>query len=132
MRTGIGSRARVVGVQAARADAFARSWLGGSRIVGERADTFAEGMATRVTFDLTFGILQRELDDIVTLTEEELADGVRLGLRATHNLVEGAGASTLAAAVKRRDKLAGKTVVCVMSGGNIDQRTLGRILNLQI
>src|SRR5437588_4452465 len=57
VRTGIGSRAKVIGVQAAGADAFARSWRTHTRIVGEKADTFAEGMATRVTFDLPFGIL---------------------------------------------------------------------------
>jgi threonine dehydratase len=128
VRSGIGSRAKVIGVQAAGADAFTRSWKGGSRVVGERADTFAEGLATRVTFDLTFEILRRELDDVVTLTEEELEDGVRLALRTTHNLAEGAGASTIAAAAKMRDQLAGKVVVCVMSGGNIDQATLRRIL----
>src|SRR5215471_7350183 len=64
-RTGLGSRAKVIGVQAQRADAFARSWKSGSRVAGDKADTFAEGMATRVTFDLTFDILKRELDDIV-------------------------------------------------------------------
>ena len=142
VRSGIGSRAKVIGVQAERADAFARSWgatrqaqraPGGSRgavtrIVGEKADTFAEGMATRVTFDLTFGILQRELDDIVTLTEDELAEGVRLALRATHNLAEGAGAAPLMAAMKRRDQLAGKKIVCVMSGANIDAATLRKVL----
>jgi threonine dehydratase len=85
-------------------------------------------MATRVTFDLTFGILQQYLDDVITLTEEELAEGIRLALRATHNLAEGAGAASLAAAVKLRGTLAGKRVVCVMSGGNIDQATLTRVL----
>ena len=128
VRTGLGSRARVIGVQAARADAFARSWKGRSRVVGEQCDTFAEGMATRVTFDLPFGILQRELDDVVTLTEDELAEGVRLALRATHNLAEGAGAASLMAAIALREQLAGKKVVCVMSGGNIDRATLTRIL----
>ena len=128
VRTGLGSGARVIGVQAERADAFARSWKGPSRVVGEKCDTFAEGMATRVTFDLPFGILQRELDEIVTLSEDELADGVRLALRATHNLAEGAGAASLIAALKLRDQLAGKKVVCVMSGGNIDRATLTRIL----
>jgi len=127
-RSGLGSRAVVIGVQAARADAFARSWKSGTRVVGESADTFAEGMATRVTFDLTFDILRKELDDIVTLTEEELAEGVRLALRATHNLAEGAGAAPLVAAMKLRDRLAGKNVVCVMSGGNIDRATLARIV----
>jgi threonine dehydratase len=144
VRSGIGSHAKVIGVQAERADAFARSWRafrqardvaapgssgGAMRIVGDKADTFAEGMATRVTFDLTFGILQHELDDIVTLTEDELAEGVRLAVRATHNLAEGAGAAPLMAAMKLRDQLAGKKIVCVMSGGNIDTARLRKVLN---
>ena len=128
VRTLTGSRAKVIGVQAAGADAFTRSWRTGTRVVGEQAATFAEGMATRVTFDLTFAILRELLDDIVTLTEDELMDGVGLALRATHNLAEGAGAASLAAAVKLRESLLGKKVVCVMSGGNIDQVTLRRIL----
>ncbi|HWF86802.1 MAG TPA: threonine dehydratase [Vicinamibacterales bacterium] len=128
VRSGIGSLARVIGVQASRADAFARSWQTGTRLVGEIADTFAEGMATRVTFDLTFEILRTQLDAIVTLSEEELREGVRLALRTTHNLAEGAGAASLAAAMKLRGELAGKNVVCVMSGGNIDQATLARTL----
>ena len=128
VRTALGSRAQVIGVQAERADAFTRSWKGPSRVVGDKADTFAEGMATRVTFDLTFGILQKELNDIVTLSEDELAEGIRLALRTTHNLAEGAGAAALMAATKLRDRLAGKRVVCVMSGGNIDRATLARIV----
>ena len=128
VRTGLGSRAKVIGVQAERADAFARSWKGASRVVGETCDTLAEGMATRVTFDLPFGILKQQLDDIVCLSEDELAEGVRLALRATHNLAEGAGAASLMAAMKLRDQLAGKKIVCVMSGGNIDRATLTRIL----
>ncbi|MGH9309011.1 MAG: pyridoxal-phosphate dependent enzyme, partial [Vicinamibacterales bacterium] len=115
-------------VQAEGADAFARSWRTGTRVVGDRAATFAEGMATRVTFDLTFDILRQYLDDIVTLSEEELEEGVRLAVRTTHNLAEGAGAASLAAAVKLRDRLAGKKVVCVMTGGNIDSGRLVRIL----
>lgn len=128
VRSGLGARARIIGVQAERADAFARSWRGAERVVGQSADTFAEGMATRVTFDLTFDLLKRELDDIVTLSEDELAEGVRLALRATHNLAEGAGAAPLMAAKKLSGELGGKTVACVMSGGNIDGRTLTRVL----
>jgi len=127
-RTGVGSRARVVGVQAKGADAFTRSWRGTTRVVGEKAETFAEGMATRVTFDLPFDILRRGLDDVVTLGEDELAEGIRLALRATHNLAEGAGAASLMAAMAERDRLAGKKVVCVMSGGNVDRATLKGIL----
>jgi threonine dehydratase len=128
VRTGLGCRTQVVGVQAEGADAFTRSWRSGTRVAAERVATFAEGMATRVTFDLPFSILQRELDDVVTLSEDELAGGIRLALRATHNLAEGAGAAPLAAAMKLRDRLAGKTVVCVMSGGNIDAATLRKVL----
>jgi threonine dehydratase len=128
VRSALGSHAQVIGVQAERADAFARSWRSGTRVVGDSADTFAEGMATRVTFDLTFEILRRELNDVVALSEEEIAGGVRLALRTTHNLAEGAGAAPLAAAVKLRDRLAGKKVVCVMSGGNIDAATLRRVV----
>ena len=131
VRSWLGRKAEVIGVQAAGADAFTRSWRTGTRVIGDRAATFAEGMATRVTFDLTFEILRRELNDIVTLTEEELAGGVRLALEATHSLAEGAGAASLAAAVKLRDRLHGKRVVCVMSGGNIDRATLTRILSAE-
>jgi threonine dehydratase len=128
VRTSLNSHARIVGVQAERADAFARSWKTRTRVVSETAETFAEGVATRVTFDLTFEILQKQLDDVVTLSEEELAEGVRLALRSTHNLAEGAGAAPLIAAMKLRDELRGKRVVCVMSGGNIDAATLKRII----
>jgi threonine dehydratase len=73
-------------------------------------------------------MLKRELDEIVTLSEEELAEGVRLALRATHNLAEGAGAASLMAAMKMRRDLEGMKVACVMSGGNLDAGTLRRVL----
>ena len=128
VRTALGTSTRVVGVQAANADAFARSFHSGVRVVGDSANTFAEGMATRVTFDLTFEFLQRELDELVVLSEDELAEGVRLALRTTHNLAEGAGAASLAAATKMRSALVGKRVVCVMSGGNLDAAKLRTIV----
>ena len=128
VRTWTGSRARVIGVQAAGADAFTRSWRTGQRVSTETADTFAEGIATRTTFDLTYEILREHLDDIVTLEEQELMDGIRLALSTTHNLVEGAGAASIAAAVKLREELRGKKVACVMSGANITEETLKRVL----
>ncbi len=129
VRSGLRKTTRVIGVQAEGADAFARSWRGPERVSLENIATFAEGLATRYTFDLTFEILKRELDDIVTLSEDELEEGVRLAIRATSNLAEGAGAATLAAAMKLRTQLRGQTVVCVMSGGNISTPVLKRILN---
>ncbi len=130
VRNALGTSTRIIGVGAEKADAVARSWRGPERVVGTSADTFAEGMATRVTFDLTFGLLKQHLDDFVLLSEEELAAGVRLALRATHNLAEGAGAAALAAAIKRRDELRGRRVVSVMSGGNLDREKLEWVLSL--
>ena len=128
VRDALGLKTRIVGVGAERADAVGAVVATGTRIVGTSADTFAEGIATRVTFDLTFGILQRGLDDFVLLSEEELADGVRLALALTHNLAEGAGGAAMAAAEKceRPDRRAARG--CVMSGGNMDPARLRTIL----
>jgi threonine dehydratase len=128
VRNALGSKAKIIGVGAVNADAVYRSWRGPERVVGDKADTFAEGIATRVTFDLPFSIYKRYLDDFMLLTEAELAAGVRLALRATHNLAEGAGAAALAAAHKRRDELAGQRVVAVMSGGNLDEAKLNMVM----
>ena len=128
VRNALGSKAKIVGVGAKNADAVYRSWKGPERVVGTSADTFAEGLATRVTFDLTYDIYKRFLDDFVQLTEEEMAEGVRMALQTTHNLAEGAGAASIAAAYQRRADLEGLRVVCIMSGGNIDRARLARIL----
>lgn len=124
VRNALGSRARIIAVGAANADAVYRSWKGPERVVGTSAHTFAEGIATRVSFDLPYSIYKPHLDDFVLLTEDELANGVRLALRTTHNLAEGAGAASLAAAFKLRHALAGQRVVCIMSGGNLDDAKL--------
>ena len=127
-RTGVGARAKVIGVLADGAPAFARSWRTGVRVTTERAETFAEGIACRATYDLTFAILRAELDDVVTVSEAELQDGMRAALACTHNLAEGAGAASLAAA-RRYPMPDGATVACVMTGGNVDARTLRTILD---
>ena len=128
VRNALRAKTRIVGVGAANADAVFRSWQGAERVTGAAANTFAEGVATRVTFDLTFGILKQYLDDFVQLSEDELAEGVRLALRTTHNLAEGAGAAALAAAVKHKHQLTGQRVACIMSGGNLDRAKLKWIM----
>ncbi len=111
-------RKQVIGVQAASAPAAYLSWREG-RIMESTMDTAAEGLATRVGFELTQAIMRDMLDDFVLVTEEEMAQAVVLHLEKTHNLTEQAGAASLAAAVKTRDRLQGKKVALVMSGGNI-------------
>ena len=128
VRNALGATAKIVGVGAINADAVYRSWQGPERVIGRSADTFAEGIATRVSFDFTYQIYKEHLDDFVQLTEDELAEGVRIALKTTHNLAEGAGAAAIAAAYKQRATLAGQRVVCIMSGGNIDAAKLKWIL----
>jgi len=130
VRDGRAQRTKIVGVQAKGADAFAQSWRGQVRVSDARVRTCADGIATRTTYDLTFSILKTRLDEVVMLEEEELREGVRAALRLTHNLAEPAGAATLAAARQCAPMLAGKKVVCVMTGGNIDADSLRAVLSV--
>jgi threonine dehydratase len=70
-------------------------------------------------FHLPYTILKDAINDVVLLTEDEILEGIRMALTTTHNLAEGAGAVSLMAAYKIKDRLAGKKVVMIMSGGNI-------------
>ena len=123
---------RVIGVQAAGAPAGYESWKARERLAGFGANTFAEGVATRSAYDLTFAALVDGLADFVTVTDAEIADAVRLILATTHHLVEGSGALGVAAAVKLRDQLQGQRVGVVFSGGNMDSAVLRRILNREL
>lgn len=119
---------RVVGVQSELAPAVTLSWREGRPIETDTPRTFAEGMATRMPAEMTLEIMRRYVHDMVLVGEEELREAIRLLLRLTHNLAEGAGAASTAAAFRLREQLAGKTVVGVLSGGNLDLRELARIV----
>jgi threonine dehydratase len=118
----------VYGVQAAGASAIHDSWHARQRLTRARADTFAEGVATRTTYDVTFPALQAGLAGFVTVTDAEIAEALRTIVSLTHNLVEGAGAMGFAALPTLRDRLAGKRVGIIFCGGNIDVGTLRRVL----
>lgn len=122
----------VYGVQAAGAAAQHDAWHAGSPRTSERADTFAEGVATRSTYELTFPALLEGLTDFVTITDAEIAEGIRLILSTTHNLVEGAGAMGVVGAMKLRERLTGKRVAVAFCGGNLDSAVLRRILNREL
>lgn len=123
---------QVYGVQAAGASATRDSWAAGEPRVTERADTFADGLATRSAYELTFPALREGLADFITVTDTEIAAALRLLLRTTHSLVEGAGATGLAGLLALRERLAGQRVGVVISGGNIDEATLRRVVNREI
>ncbi len=108
---------RVIGVQSLAAPAAFRSWQE-HRLVEDRMETFAEGLATRTAFELPQRILWQWLDDFVLVSDDEIRAAQALMIEATRNLVEAAGAAPLAAALQLRDQLAGKRVALVLSGGN--------------
>jgi threonine dehydratase len=120
---------RVIGVQSELAPAVTLSWREGRPIEMDTPRTFAEGMATRMPADMTLEIMRRHVQDMVLVGDEELRESIRLLLRVTHNLAEGAGAASTAAALRMREQLAGKSVVGVLSGGNLDLRELARIVS---
>ena len=119
---------RVIGVQAAKAPAAYRSWRE-RRSVTDACTTMAEGLATRTPFELPQRILRRRLDDFVLVEEHELAAATLLMIDKTRNLVEPAGAASLAAALKLADELRGRRVALIASGGNITLPQLGALLS---
>ena len=123
----IRSSIEVIGVQSDAAPAAYRSWASRS-LLEDRMATRAEGLATRVAFELPQQILWEQLDDFVLVGEDDLERAVLLMLEHTRNLAEPAGAAPLAAALQLRDRLAGKRVALILSGGNISPDHLREIL----
>ena len=122
----------VWGVQAEGAAAIHDSWHAGRRLARPSADTFADGLATRATYDLTWDALREGLAGFVAVPDAAIAEAIRVLLRTTHNLAEGAGAAGLAGLFALRDRLAGKTVGVVLSGSNIDEATLRRVVTHEL
>lgn len=114
----------IVGVQAAKAPAFYNSLQKGEWIVLDEAETIADGLAARSVFQLPYVIMKDHIKEVVLLSEDEVLEGIRLALTTTHNLAEGAGAASLMAAVKIKERLKGKKVALIMSGGNLDRAHL--------
>ena len=126
-----GLRTKVIGVVAQAADAVARSFAAGRIVTTDSAATFADGVATRVPHEHAFDIMYKGLDRVVTVSDDEIADAIRLLYRCTHNIAEGAGAAATAALrqeAQSRDLSSQRSAV-VLTGGNIDQHWLAQILS---
>jgi threonine dehydratase len=119
-RDALGLKSDIVGVQSAEAPAYALSFAAGHVVRTNSADTFADGMATRVPDQEAVAVIARGAARIALVSDEEIAAAIRAYWTDTHNLAEGAGAAALAAAMKERSRLAGRKVGLVLSGGNID------------
>src|SRR5262249_48819088 len=118
---------RVVGAQSEAAPAAYRTWKEG-RPVEDEMGTYAEGLATRVPFELPQQVLGRLLDDFVLVSEDEIRAAQRTMIETTRNLIEAAGAAPLAAALRQRRELAGKRVALIASGGNASPGQLVELL----
>lgn len=119
--------AEVIGVQSAQAPTAYRSWKQG-RLVEGTMGTFAEGLATRTAFEYPQQILRELLDDFVLVDDDQIRKAMLILMEITRNLVEGAGAAAMAAALQEKDRLRGKKVVVIMSGGNIASAQLRELL----
>ena len=124
----VNSSVQVIGVQAAGAPAVTRSWRE-RRFITDAMTTKAEGLATRVPFELTLGILWDRLDDMALVTDEEMEDAIRILLETTRQVAEHAGAAPVAAARLLRDRIAVRKVGLILSGGNITMEALREILS---
>ncbi|HET6770976.1 MAG TPA: threonine/serine dehydratase [Actinomycetota bacterium] len=118
----------VIGVQAKRCAPFFRSRRKGRLVAVDSARTFAEGLASRNPTPLPFRMIDRLVDDLVVATEEELRRAIVLLLEKTHNVAEGAGAAGTAGVVQLHERLAGKKVGTILSGGNLPRDILERAL----
>ena len=118
----------VCAVGAAGAPAQYESWKSGTLLSGLPVKTFAEGIATGAAYVMTFESLKNGLSDFLTVSEDEMYQGIRDYIRITHNIAEGAGAAGLAGLRKLAPKLAGQHVAVVMCGGNLSNLSLRRAI----
>jgi threonine dehydratase len=116
---------------AERANAYRRSLEAGRVVPTNSADTFADGVAVRVPDPAALEIIARGAARVVEVSEDEIAEAIRIMFSATHSVAEGAGAAPLAALIKERDALRGRRAAVILTGQNIDRAVLQTVLNGQ-
>jgi threonine dehydratase len=116
----LGLKTEIVGVQSENAPSYALSFAAGRVVETNSADTKADGLATRVPDPTALAIIAKGASRIVTVSDDEVANAIRAYWTDTHNLAEGAGASPLAALMKEREQIKGRTAGVPLCGGNID------------
>jgi len=116
----LGLKTRVIGVAAAAANAYALSFAAGKPVATNSAATFADGMAVRIPNPDAFHIIKHGAERIVEVSDDAIAEAMRIYFLCCHTVAEGAGAAPLAALLKDKEKMRGKRVAVILSGGNID------------
>jgi threonine dehydratase len=123
-----GAASRIVGVVSAHAPAVLQSWQAGCVVEADALTRLADGMACRVPEAQALELMKREVDDVIAVTDDEVAAAMRLLYTATHNVAEGAGAASFAAAWQQRERWRGRTVGVTLCGGNVDADVFARVL----
>jgi threonine dehydratase len=123
---------RVIGVQSAAAPAIARAWRTGEMKQVPAGETIADGLAARVPSPKTVQVLREVVDDVIEVSEAEIANAIRLFAESLHQMAEGAGAAALAGAMHLHRRLAHQRVGVVLSGGNITSAQLRQILHGEV
>ncbi|GAB3442754.1 threonine dehydratase [Massilia solisilvae] len=129
-RAALGLDVQIVGVVSAHAPAYALSFAAGRSVDAPVSTVLADGVACRVPEQTSLDLILREVDDIITVTDDEVARAMRLYYTCTHNLAEGAGAAALAGALQLRDqgRLRARRLGLPLTGGNVDAAVFGAIL----
>lgn len=116
----LGLDTEIVGVVSENADTVKQSIEQNRLVETESANTFADGLAVRVPVQEAYDIYKDGMSEVVTVSEQEIADAIRLIYQTTHNITEGAGSASVAAAIKQKESNQGKKIGAVLSGANID------------
>jgi threonine dehydratase len=124
----LGLKTRIVGVVAATANAYRLSVAAGHVVHTNSALTFADGMAVRVPDAAALDVIRRGTERIVEVSDDEIAEAIRILYSATHTCAEGAGAAALAALMKERERLQGRRAAVIVSGQNIDRSLMQTVL----
>lgn len=127
-RDALGLGTEIVGVVSARARAYARSFAERKAVECPATTVIADGMACRTPEPAALEIIWRGVDRIVEVSDEEVAEAMRLLFRCTHNVSEGAGAAGVAAAAKDELRIAGSRIAVILSGGNVDSEMFSAVL----
>lgn len=127
-RDALGLATQIVGVVSDRADCAKRSVAAGRPVPTDSATTFADGMAVRVPVAEALAVYGPGAARIVTVSDDAIAEAIRILLQDTHNLAEGAGAAPLAALMAERGRGAGRRAAVILCGQNIDRDWLATVL----
>jgi len=128
VRNGLNLQTRIVGVVAEEAPAYALSFEARRKIAAPATTLLGDGMACRVPDDASLAVVLENVERVVRVSEEEMCQAMKVYFTDTHNVVEGAGAAGLAAALKEKHNLRGKCVGLVATGGNVDHYVFARVL----